>query len=95
MPDNMELGARVSDGWSPGRSGYAAILRSRLRWRAAAQLSNVGSSGAIEALAPLAGETTALGGSRAQHDLIEFTLLKPLSTRVDRRNRGVCLLSLT
>ena len=21
MPDNMELGARVSDGWSPGRSG--------------------------------------------------------------------------
>jgi hypothetical protein len=24
MPDNMELGARVSDGWSPGR---------RLRWR--------------------------------------------------------------
>jgi hypothetical protein len=33
-------------------------------------------SGAIEALAPLAGENERIGGSRAQHDLIEFTLLK-------------------
>ena len=31
---------------------------------------------AIEALAPLAGENERIGGSRAQHDLIEFTLLK-------------------
>ncbi len=31
---------------------------------------------AIEALAPLAGESERIGGSRAQHDLIEFTLLK-------------------
>jgi hypothetical protein len=31
-------------------------------------------SGAIEALAPLAGENERIGGSRAQHDLIEFTL---------------------
>ena len=30
----------------------------------------------INALAPLAGETERIGGSRAQHDLIEFTLLK-------------------
>ena len=30
----------------------------------------------IEVLAPLAGETERIGGSRAQHDLIEFTLLK-------------------
>ena len=30
----------------------------------------------IEALAPLAGESERIGGSRAQHDLIEFTLLK-------------------
>jgi hypothetical protein len=30
---------------------------------------------AIEALAPLAGENERIGGSRAQHDLIEFTLL--------------------
>ena len=33
-------------------------------------------SGAIDALAPLAGENERIGGSRAQHDLIEFTLLK-------------------
>ena len=33
-------------------------------------------SGAIEMLAPLAGENERIGGSRAQHDLIEFTLLK-------------------
>ena len=31
---------------------------------------------AIESLAPLAGENERIGGSRAQHDLIEFTLLK-------------------
>jgi tetratricopeptide (TPR) repeat protein len=33
-------------------------------------------SGAIEELAPLAGQNERIGGSRAQHDLIEFTLLK-------------------
>lgn len=33
-------------------------------------------SAAIEALAPLAVESERIGGSRAQHDLIEFTLLK-------------------
>jgi tetratricopeptide (TPR) repeat protein len=33
-------------------------------------------SAAIEVLAPLAGENERIGGSRAQHDLIEFTLLK-------------------
>jgi tetratricopeptide (TPR) repeat protein len=32
--------------------------------------------GAIEALAQLTGENERIGGSRAQHDLIEFTLLK-------------------
>jgi tetratricopeptide (TPR) repeat protein len=31
---------------------------------------------AIDVLAPLAGESERIGGSRAQHDLIEFTLLK-------------------
>jgi hypothetical protein len=31
---------------------------------------------AIEALAPLVGESERIGGSRAHHDLIEFTLLK-------------------
>jgi hypothetical protein len=33
-------------------------------------------SGAIEALAPMAGQNERIGGSRAQHDLIEFTFLK-------------------
>jgi tetratricopeptide (TPR) repeat protein len=33
-------------------------------------------SAAIETLAPLAGENERVGGSRAQHDLIEFTLLR-------------------
>jgi tetratricopeptide (TPR) repeat protein len=33
-------------------------------------------SGAVEALAPLAGENERIGGSRAQHDLIDFTLLR-------------------
>ena len=33
-------------------------------------------SGAIEMLAPLAGENERVGGSRAQHDLIDFTLLR-------------------
>ncbi len=33
-------------------------------------------SQAIEALAPLAGQNEHIGGSRAQHDLIEFTLLR-------------------
>jgi tetratricopeptide (TPR) repeat protein len=33
-------------------------------------------TGAIERLAPLVGQTERIGGSRAQHDLIEFTLLK-------------------
>ena len=31
---------------------------------------------AIEALSPLAGQNERIGGSRAQHDLIEFTLLR-------------------
>ena len=33
-------------------------------------------AGAVDALAPLAGQNKRIGGSRAQHDLIEFTLLK-------------------
>ena len=33
-------------------------------------------AGAIDALAPLTGENERVGGSRAQHDLIEFTLLR-------------------
>ena len=33
-------------------------------------------SAAIEVLGPLVGENERIGGSRAQHDLIEFTLLR-------------------
>jgi hypothetical protein len=33
---------------------------------------------AVAALAPLTGQNERIGGSRAQHDLIEFTLLKAL-----------------
>ena len=44
------------------RSGFAAFEREDF-------------SAAIEALAPLVAESERIGGSRAQHDLIEFTLL--------------------
>ena len=43
----------------------------------------------IEALAPLAGQNERIGGSRAQHDLIEFTLLKAYlgAQRLDEAKR--------
>ncbi len=46
-------------------------------------------AGAIEALAPLAGKNERIGGSRAQHDLIEFTLLKAYlkANRLDEARR--------
>ena len=46
-------------------------------------------SGAIEALAPLAGQNERIGGSRAQHDLIEFTLLRTFieTNRLDEVQR--------
>ena len=49
-------------------------------------------SAAIEALAPLAGENERIGGSRAQHDLIEFTLLRAY-LRADRLEEARHLLS--
>ncbi len=49
-------------------------------------------STAIEALAPLAGESERIGGSRAQHDLIEFTLLKAYLD-AGRLEEAQCLLS--
>jgi tetratricopeptide (TPR) repeat protein len=50
-------------------------------------------SGAIEALAPLAGQSERIGGSRAQHDLIEFTLLKAY-LNADRLEKARRLLTL-
>jgi hypothetical protein len=49
--------------------------------------------GAIEALAPLAGQNERIGGSRAQHDLIEFTLLKAFlnANRLDEAQRLLSL----
>ena len=46
-------------------------------------------SGAIETLAPLAGENECIGGSRARHDLIDFTLLKAYidTTRLEEARR--------
>jgi tetratricopeptide (TPR) repeat protein len=46
-------------------------------------------SGAIEALAPLVGENERIGGSRAQHDLIDFTLLSAClsAKRLDEARR--------
>jgi hypothetical protein len=47
---------------------------------------------AIEVLTPLAKESERIGGSRAQHDLIEFTLLKAY-LEVDRLEEARHLLS--
>jgi hypothetical protein len=47
-------------------------------------------SGAIEALVPLAGDNERIGGSRAQHDLIEFTLLRAYINDYPWRKRAVC-----
>jgi hypothetical protein len=44
--------------------------------RGFASFEREGFRGAIEALAPLAGQNERIGGGRAQHDLIEFTLLR-------------------
>jgi tetratricopeptide (TPR) repeat protein len=57
-----------------GRYPSGSYLPALARGFAAFERSDF--SGAIEALAPLAGENERIGGSRAQHDLIEFTLLK-------------------
>ncbi len=49
-------------------------------------------STAIDALAPLAGQNERIGGSRAQHDLIDFTLLKAY-LEADRPEEARSLLS--
>ena len=49
-------------------------------------------SGAIEALAPIAGQDERIGGSRAQHDLIDFTLLSAC-LRADRMDEARQLLA--
>jgi hypothetical protein len=57
----------------PGVTPRAPTCR---RWRGFAAFERRDFAAAIEALAPLAGQNERIGGSRAQHDLIEFTLLR-------------------
>jgi hypothetical protein len=48
-------------------------------------------SATIDALEPMAGELERIGGSRAQLDLVEFTLLKrPISARTARTMPAGC-----
>lgn len=64
MQDAARAGRYPSGDYLPALSrGFVAFERGDL-------------AAAIAALAPLAGENERIGGSRAQHDLIEFTLLK-------------------
>lgn len=64
MVEMSELGRYPSGSYLPRLArGFAAFERADF-------------STAIEELAPLAGESERIGGSRAQHDLIEFTLFK-------------------
>jgi hypothetical protein len=77
MGDDVALDARVSrmealahDGRYPSGDYLPSLARGLFAFERG------DFSGAIDALAPLAGQNERIGGSRAQHDLIEFTLLK-------------------
>jgi hypothetical protein len=59
-------------------------------WPRAWRLETGDFSRAIEALAPLASQNERIGGSRAQHDLIEFTLLRAYINANRLQERGVC-----
>ena len=77
MGDDAALDIRarqMEDLARDGRYPSGSYLPALARGFAAFEQGNF--SAAIEALAPLAGENERIGGSRAQHDLIEFTLLR-------------------
>jgi tetratricopeptide (TPR) repeat protein len=77
MGDDVALDARVGRMQAlahEGRYPSGTYLPSLARGLSAFERGDF--SAAIEALAPLAGQNERIGGSRAQHDLIEFTLLK-------------------
>lgn len=77
MGDDSALDARVrqmEDLAREGRYPSGSYLPALSRGFVAFERGDF--SAAIAALAPLAGEDERIGGSRAQHDLIEFTLLK-------------------
>jgi len=67
---NREIEALASSGRYPSGSYLPTLARGF------AAFERRDFAAAIEALAPLAGQNERIGGSRAQHDLIEFTLLK-------------------
>jgi tetratricopeptide (TPR) repeat protein len=90
MGDNAALDARTREMEALAREGRypsGSYLPSLSRGFAAFERGDF--SMAIEALAPLAGESERIGGSRAQHDLIEFTLLKAYlsADRLDEARR--------
>ncbi|MCW5738408.1 MAG: tetratricopeptide repeat protein [Enhydrobacter sp.] len=77
MGDDAGLDARVRQMEALAREGRypsGSYLPSLSRGFAAFERGDF--SAAIDALAPLAGENERIGGSRAQHDLIDFTLMK-------------------
>jgi tetratricopeptide (TPR) repeat protein len=65
-----DMGTLAQEGRYPSGSYLPALARGF------AAFERGDFSAAIEMLAPLAGESERIGGSRAQHDLIEFTLLR-------------------
>jgi tetratricopeptide (TPR) repeat protein len=65
-----QMAALAGDGRYPSDSYLPSLARGILAFERG------DFSAAIDALAPLAGQSERIGGSRAQHDLIEFTLLK-------------------
>jgi tetratricopeptide (TPR) repeat protein len=77
MDDDAALNARtrqMEELTREGRYPSGSYLPALARGFAAFERGDF--SGAITTLAPLAGQNERIGGSRAQHDLIEFTLLK-------------------
>jgi hypothetical protein len=77
MGDDAALDARrgqMEDLAEQGRYPSGSYLPALARGFAAFERGDF--AAAIDAFAPLAGENERIGGSRAQHDLIEFTLLK-------------------
>src|SRR6516162_7235982 len=74
MPRSMSVPGRCRNWRAAGVTPRALTFP---RWRAAfASFAREDFPGAIAALARLAGQNERIGGSRAQHDLIEFTLLR-------------------
>jgi Tetratricopeptide repeat len=77
MGDDAALGIRIGHMAKLAREGrYPSGSYLPMLSRGFTAFERGDFSAAIEMLAPLAAESERIGGSRAQHDLIEFTLLK-------------------